>query len=64
MLDAVKQVCQDVIILHKSHVVACNSVSKLRELTQSGTLEEVFATVAVDQDVEQVGRDLADVMTS
>ena len=63
MLDAVEKVCQDVIILHKSHVVASNSVSKLRELTSSGTLEEIFAHVAVDQDVEQVGRDLADVAT-
>ena len=60
MLDAVEKVCQEVIILHKSHVVACNSVSRLRELTRSGTLEEVFATVAVDQDVEGIGRDLVD----
>jgi ABC-2 type transport system ATP-binding protein len=63
VLDAVEKVCQDVIILHKSHVVASNSVSKLRELTKTGTLEEVFATVAVDQDVARIGRDLADVAT-
>jgi ABC-2 type transport system ATP-binding protein len=61
LLDAVEKICQDVIILHKSHVVACNSVSRLRGLTHSGTLEEVFATVAVDQNVERIGRDLADV---
>jgi ABC-2 type transport system ATP-binding protein len=63
VLDAVEKVCEDVIILHKSHVVACNSVSKLRELTRTGTLEEVFATVAVDQDVARIGRELADVAT-
>jgi ABC-2 type transport system ATP-binding protein len=63
VLDAVEKVCDEVVILHKSHVVACNSVSRLRELTQSGTLEEVFASVAVDQDVQQVGRDIADVVT-
>ena len=63
VLDAVEKVCQEVVILHKSHVVASNSVAKLRELTKSGTLEEVFATVAVDQDVNQVGRDLVDVVT-
>ncbi len=61
MLDAVEKVCQDVVILHKSHVVASNSVSTLRERTQTGSLEEVFATVAVDQDVYRIGRDLADV---
>lgn len=63
LLDAVEKVCQEVIILHNSHVVASNSVAKLRELTSSGTLEEVFATVAVDQDVNQVGRDLVDVVS-
>jgi len=61
MLDAVEKVCQDVIILHKSEVVASNSVSTLRERTQTRSLEEVFATVAVDQDVDRIGRDLADV---
>lgn len=64
MLDAVEKACQEVIILHKSHVVACNSVTKLRDMTKSGTLEEVFATVAVDQDVEQLGRDIANVVMS
>jgi ABC-2 type transport system ATP-binding protein len=63
VLDAVEKVCQDVVILHRSHVVACNSVARLREVTQSGTLEEVFARVAVDQDVDMIGRDLADVAT-
>jgi ABC-2 type transport system ATP-binding protein len=61
MLDAVEKVCRDVIILHNSHVVASNSVSRLREVTKSGSLEEVFASVAVDGDVARVGRDLADV---
>ena len=63
MLEAVEKICHDVVILHRSHVVACNSVARLRETTRSGTLEEVFAAVAVDQDVEQVGRDIVDVGT-
>jgi ABC-type Na+ transport system ATPase subunit NatA len=54
-------VCEDVVILHRSHVVACNSVERLRALTRSGTLEEAFTAVAVDRDVVSVGRDLADV---
>jgi len=61
VLDAVEKACDDVVILHKSHVVACNSVSRLRDLTQSGTLEEAFTTVAVDQDVTRVAQDLAEV---
>ena len=62
MLDAVEKVCQHVVILHKSHVVASESVSRLRELTQAGTLEEAFTSVAVDQDVNRIGRELADVV--
>lgn len=63
VLDAVEKVCEDVVILHRSHVVASNSVARLREVTQSGTLEEIFARVAVDQDVDTIGRELADVAT-
>jgi ABC-2 type transport system ATP-binding protein len=63
VLDAVEKACDDVVILHKSHVVACNSVSKLRDLTASGTLEEAFASVAVDQDVARVASELAEVAT-
>lgn len=61
VLDAVEKVCEDVVILHKSHVVACNSVERLRALTRTGTLEEAFTTVAVDRDVVSVGRELAEV---
>jgi ABC-2 type transport system ATP-binding protein len=64
VLDEVERTCESVIILHKSHVVAQNSVAKLREVAQANSLEEVFATVAVDQDVVRIGRELADVMQS
>ena len=61
MLDAVEKTCDDVLILHESHVVASDSVSRLRAQTRSGTLEEAFSTVAVDHDPERVGRQVADV---
>ena len=63
MLDAVEKACESVVIIHKSHVVASDSVARLRQLTQTGSLEEVFAAVAVDKDVNRIGRDLADVVT-
>lgn len=63
VLDIVEKVCQRVLILHKSKVVADDSVSRLRELASATSLEEVFASLAVDQNVDQVGRDLADVAT-
>jgi ABC-2 type transport system ATP-binding protein len=63
VLDAVEKVCERVIILHNSHVVAHDSVSRLRELARAASLEQVFAALAVDQDVDRIGRELANVAT-
>jgi ABC-2 type transport system ATP-binding protein len=64
VLDAVEKICQRVLILHRSHVVAHDSVSRLRELAQAASLEEVFASLAIDQNVEQIGQELAQVSLS
>jgi ABC-2 type transport system ATP-binding protein len=64
VLDAVEKVCERVIILHKSHVVADDSVRNLRDLARAASLEQVFAALAVDQNVEQIGRELAEVAAS
>jgi ABC-2 type transport system ATP-binding protein len=64
VLDMVEKVCSDVLILHEGRVVAQDSVGRLRELAQAASLEEVFASLAVNADVEQVGRLLADVARS
>lgn len=61
VLDIVEKICQRVLILHKSNVVAHDSVSRLRELAQAASLEEVFASLAVDQNVEAIGQELAEV---
>jgi ABC-2 type transport system ATP-binding protein len=61
VLDMVEKICQDVLILHHGHVVAHDSVARLREIASVGSLEEVFAAVAVDQDVTRIGTELADV---
>lgn len=63
LLDVVERVCQEVVILHDSNVVASSSVARLRELTQAGSLEEAFAAVSIDQDVVRVGQELAAVST-
>jgi ABC-type Na+ transport system ATPase subunit NatA len=57
-------VCDDVVILHKGNVVAHDSVTRLRELASAASLESVFATLAVDQDVERIGDELASVAVS
>jgi ABC-2 type transport system ATP-binding protein len=61
VMDMVEKVCDDVVILHKSHVVAHNSVSKLREVANVASLEHAFAAIAVDQDVNYIGDELATV---
>jgi ABC-2 type transport system ATP-binding protein len=64
MLDAVEKVCEDVVIIRNGSAIASTSVARLRELTESTTLEEAFANVAVDRDVAAVGRELASVALS
>ena len=63
VLDMVEKVCTDVIILPHGTVVAQDSVSRLRELAAAASLEEVFAQLAVDANVEATGRELAGVGT-
>ena len=63
VLDMVEKVCTDVIILHHGVVVAQDSVSRLRELAAAASLEDVFAQLAVDTNVEATGRELAGVGT-
>jgi ABC-2 type transport system ATP-binding protein len=63
VLDMVEKVCTDVIILHHGTVVAQDSVSRLRDLAQAASLEDVFAQLAVDANVEATGRALAGVGT-
>jgi len=64
VLDMVEKVCTDVVILHHGRVVAQDSVSRLRELAAAASLEEVFAQLAVDANVEATGRALAAVGTT
>lgn len=64
VMDMVEKVCDDVLILHKGNVVAHDSVSRLRELAAVESLEEVFAALAVDQDVNRIGDELAMVAAS
>jgi ABC-2 type transport system ATP-binding protein len=58
-MDMVEKICSEVVILHKGNVVAHDSVTRLRELVQAASLEAVFAALAVDQDVDRIGTELA-----
>jgi ABC-2 type transport system ATP-binding protein len=60
-MDMVEKICNDVVILHKGNVVAHDSVTRLRELVHAASLEDAFAALAVDQDVDRIGNELATV---
>ena len=59
VLDMVEKVCSEVLILHEGRVVAHDSVERLRELQQAASLEQVFKKLAVEENVEDIGRRLA-----
>ena len=60
-MDLVEKICDDVVILRKGHVVANDSVARLRLESRSDTLEGVFTALAVDDDVDRLGTALAHV---
>jgi len=62
VLEIVEQVATDVLILHDGHVVAHDSVSRLRELMMLSSLEEVFKNLVIATDLDGVAADLVSVM--
>ena len=61
VLEVVEKVCDHVAILHRGDVVALGSPSSLRTNTRTRTLEEAFASVAMDDDPEELGAEIANV---
>jgi ABC-2 type transport system ATP-binding protein len=62
VLEIVEQVATDVLILHDGHVVAHDSVSRLRELMKLSSLEEVFRNLVIATDLDGVAADIVAVM--
>lgn len=63
VLESVERVATDVIILNDGRVVAHDSVSRLRELMELASLEQVFRQLVIETDIDRVARDLIGVMT-
>jgi ABC-2 type transport system ATP-binding protein len=61
ILEVVERVCDKVIVLHKGHVVADDSIERLRTLLSRSSLEGVFSQLVIREDPEQLARHLADV---
>ena len=62
VLELVEQICTSVVILREGIVVASDRVERLRELMKQPSLEQVFIQLAVQEDVDQVAKDLMETM--
>lgn len=62
VLESVEKVATDVIILNDGRVVAHDSVSRLRDLLELPSLEQVFRQLVIETDIDRVAKDLAAVM--
>jgi ABC-2 type transport system ATP-binding protein len=63
-LDTVERVSQRVVILHKGKIVADDSIERLRSLMELPTLEAIFSQLAVEQDTQATGREIAALISS
>jgi ABC-2 type transport system ATP-binding protein len=62
VLESVERVATDVIILNEGRVVAHDSVSRLRDLLELASLEQVFRQLVIETDIDRVAKDLVAVM--
>ncbi len=62
VLEVVEKVCSQVLILRKGKVVAHDSVSRLRDLMASPSLEDVFTQLAIQEDSDQVAGNIVQAM--
>lgn len=63
-LETVERVCSHIVILHRGRIVADDSIEHLRQLTSLPTVEDIFGQLAVEQDTEDVSRQIADLILS
>ena len=62
VLESVERVATDVLILNDGRVVAHDSVSRLRELMELASLEQVFRQLVIETDIDGMASDLVAVM--
>jgi len=64
VVSTVEEVCSRVLILRKGRMVALDSVTRLREVLSSPSLEDVFTHLALDDDHEARAAALMEVIRS
>jgi ABC-2 type transport system ATP-binding protein len=61
-LDTVERVCSRVLIIHRGRIIADDSIERLRSLMALPKLEDIFSQLAIEQNTEDVSRQIADLI--
>lgn len=61
-LETVERLCTHVVILHRGRIVADDSIAGLRSMMELPTLEGIFQQLAVEQDTDDIAREIADLI--
>lgn len=62
VLEVVEKICARVIVIYRGHIMADDSVDRLRGLMQLPSLEQIFAQLVQQEDMGAVAREIVDVM--
>ncbi len=62
VLELVEKVCDHVIVIYQGHIVADDSVQRMRELMCLPNLEQIFAELVRQDDMELRAREIAQIM--
>ncbi len=62
VLEVVEKVCEHVIVIYKGRIVADDSVGRLRDLMRLPNLEEIFAQLVQQGDMESRARDITEMI--
>ena len=64
VLDYVEQLCSEIVVLHRGHIVAQGSIDELRARMQTeSSLEDIVAQLVTAVDPGGTARDIADVVS-
>ncbi len=62
ILEIVEKICSRIIIIHKGHIVADDSVENLRNLMKLPSLEDIFNQLVEQADTEKIAKGMVEAM--
>lgn len=63
VIEWVEKTCDRVVVIHRGHIVADDSVARLQHLMHQGSLEEVFSQLVARVNPEHTAAEIANVVT-